>query len=359
MGESMEGLGTQLSALVASEPERYSAESERFKGLDPTYVRELLQALWAPVKGRRAITWGSVLNLCAWVMDQPREIPGRKGGLLDRDPDWGWARNAIAKLLSEGFDHDSIPFELRGQAWSVLEGLTEDPMPTREDDACYGENMDPATYSINTTRGEAMHALVRYACWVRLHLEKEPDGKARAAHGFDEMREVRSVLENHLDPNQDPSLAIRAVYGYRFVTLYFHDRNWAKANLTRVFAHEDALKELRDVAWETYIVANQPSDEVFDALLEEYRRAIEAIGVPRRKNWQHLGNPDSRLAEHLMIEYWWGHINGEKPEGLMASFYAKADPKLRAWTLEFIGRSLHEPSAQVGVEVLARLKNLW
>jgi len=358
MGESMEGLGDQFAALVAVEPERYSAEAERFNGLDPTYIREFLQALWQPAKEGRAIVWPSLLNLCGWVMGQPRAIPGRKGRLLDRDPDWGWARSAIAKVLSEGLDHDSIPFDLRGRAWDVLERLTKDPMPTPEDDVRYGENMDPATYSINTTRGEAMHALIRYALWVRRCQEKERDGKARAARGFDEMPEVRSVLEKHLDPNYEPSNAVRAVYGQRFAALYFLDRTWAKANITRVFPSDDASKGLRNVAWGAYIIFCQPYDELFDALVGEYRKAIAAIGASS-KNWQHLGNPDSRLAEHLMIEYWWGHIDFEKPEGLMASFYAKADPKLRSWALEFIGRSLREPSAPISIDVLERLKALW
>src|SRR5437660_8268252 len=109
--------------------------------------------------------------------------------------------------------------------------------------------MDPATYSINTTRGEVMHALVRYAWWVRLHLEKESGGKARAARGFDEMPEVRSVLEKHLDAVLEPSIAIRAVYGQRFGTLYFLDRNWAMANINRIFPRDGARKELGDVAW--------------------------------------------------------------------------------------------------------------
>jgi hypothetical protein len=231
-------------------------------------------------------------------------------------------------------------------------------MPTTQDDEGYGKNMDPATYSINTTRGEAMHAVVRYALWVGRHLENQPREKAPAGIGFDEMPEVRSILDKHLDPSQEPSVAIRAVYGQRFVTLYFLDPIWAKANINRVFPGDDASKALRDAAWGTYVIFCQPYNEVFDALLEEYRRAIEAIGTPSQ-NWRHLGNPDSRLAEHLMIEYWWGHIDWTRPEGLMSRFYAKADPALRGWALEFVGRSLREESARIDVNLLERLKRLW
>jgi hypothetical protein len=50
MEASVAGLGQQLGALVVSEPERFSAEAEKFEGLDPTYVRGLLQALSEPAK---------------------------------------------------------------------------------------------------------------------------------------------------------------------------------------------------------------------------------------------------------------------------------------------------------------------
>lgn len=231
-------------------------------------------------------------------------------------------------------------------------------MPASGDDVRYGENMDPATYSINTIRGEAMHALIRYALWVRRHLEKEPNGEDRIARGFDEMPEVRSVLEKHLDPNQEPSVAIRAVYGEWLPSLFWLDRNWVRNNINTIFPREEALENFRNVAWEAYIIFGRPYNDLFDALLAEYRRAIERIGSPSQ-NWQHLGDPDSRLAEHLMIEFWWGHIDWEKPEGLMAAFYGKAGPKLRGWALEFVGRSLREDTGQTPPEVLHRLKGLW
>ena len=58
-----------------------------------------------------------------------------------------------------------------------------------------------------------MHTVIRYALWVRQHLEKEPDSEARLQNGFEEIPEVREGLETHLDPSREPSLAVRAVYG--------------------------------------------------------------------------------------------------------------------------------------------------
>lgn len=137
-------------------------------------------------------------------MEQPREIPERKSRYTHLDPGWVWTRKTIASLLATGFESGpvEIPFDYRHVAWEVLKSITEDEEPTRDYEAQYGgSNMDPAALSINTTRGEAMHAVVRYALWVRRHLGNEPDGKERLERGLEEIPETREVLEAHLDPN--------------------------------------------------------------------------------------------------------------------------------------------------------------
>ena len=177
MSPSYEGLGRELTDIVSSEPGPFAASSLGFRAVDPTYVRAFFYGLRDATKQGRGFEWSPVLNLARWVLDQPREIRGRKPeaeahvARHDLDPDWGWTRKAIANLLSEGFGSENearVPFELRSRAWEVLTPLTEDEEPTPEYETRYGgSNMDPATLSINTTRGEAMHAVVRYATWVR------------------------------------------------------------------------------------------------------------------------------------------------------------------------------------------------
>ncbi len=357
-GNTIAGLGHAVGTLVASEPERFSDEADRFEGLDPTYVRALLQALWEPVKQKRSINWDKVLTLCHWVVDQPRTIPGREGRITDQDPDWGWTRKAIANLLTQGFGSEGMPFEARPQAWRILEVLSDDPDPTPEDESQHGPNYEPAEYSINTTRGEAIHAVIGYALWVRRHTEKESEDKSRAAQGFDQMPEVRTVLDKHLDPNAEPSFAIRSVYGQWFPSLVFLDPNWARASTPRIFPDYEASKDLRDAAWKTYIVYCAPYDDVFELLKEQYHQAIERIEIPI-DNGANRRAPDLRLAQHLMTEYWRGNLAEDDPDGLLAHFYAKADPKLCYWALDFVGTSLRNTQGAIPAEILQRLQKLW
>src|SRR5207244_4207949 len=254
------------------------------------------------------------------------EILGRKSQYADLDPGWVWARKTSASLLSAGFESGpaEIPFDCRHVAWEVLKPITGDPEPTRDYEAQYGgSNMDPATLSINTTRGEAIHAVVRYALWVRRHVEKTLNAKDRLERGFAEMPEVLAVLEAHLDPSQDSSLAIRSVYGQWFPWLVLLDHNWAATAVSRIFPRNESLRDLLHAAWETYIIFCEPYNNVFDVLHDEYKHAIERLGTSSAQR-RHLANPEDRLAEHIMILYWRGKLALDGPDGLLVRFYAKA-----------------------------------
>lgn len=363
MGPSIEGLARELKALVASDPEPYAREAARFKDVDATYVRSLLLGLEETLKEKKAFPWDPVLELCHWVVAQPREIPGRSVQVPyeDRDPDWGWTRKAIASLLSRGFESQSvtIPFSLRSVAWDILYPLTEDPEPTIEYEARWGgDNMDPATMSINTVRGDAMHAVVRYALWVRRHIEEEDDGEERLERGFDEMGEVREVLDGHLDRDHDPVLTIRAVYGQWFPWLVLLDSRWAAQRVATIFPPEKALRDLRDAAWQTYLSFCRPYDNVVDLLQDEYRRAVEDIGAASGAV-KPLADPDQRLALHLMSLFWRGKLNLDEPDGLLSRFFFKASADLRGHALSAVGRWLYDTKEAVPSAVLDRLKTLW
>jgi hypothetical protein len=359
---SPEGLGRTLAGVVAAAPEKYAAEAEAFEELDPTYVRALVSGLRDGHKAKRFFSWESVLRLCQWVLAQEREIPGRDESQFDEvDPSWSWTRRAIGDLLTAGFDsaEGDIPIALREAAWAILEPLTEDPDPTPTHEATYGgKNMDPTTLSINTVRGEAMHAVVHYGLWVRRHFERDAAQKARIDRGFEEMPEVRRVLDLHLDPDRDPSAAVRSVYGQWFAWLYLLDPTWATANVDRIFSPDGAFPELSSVAWEAYIIWGGTYDNMLTVLRDQYAHAIDRIGRGA-VSARHPEQPDDRLAEHLMVYYWRGRLPLNQSGGLLARFYSAASADLRAHALGFVGRTVrNEEGPPIPDEVRLRLQGL-
>jgi hypothetical protein len=357
---TLEGLGRELTSLVTSEPLGFAAAAVQFKGLDPTYVRALLRGLQEAAKQDRVFPWEPVINLCHWVMSQPRGVH-EETTYMDRDTGWGWTRKAIAELLGSGFESKSagIPIDLRMQSWEVLQPLTDDPEPTPEDETRDGgSNMDPATLSINTVRGEAMHSVVRYSLWVRRHLEQQERSKQRESHGLGAMPEVRSVLELHLDPGQDPALAIRAVYGQWFPMLVALDNHWTIENAASVFPDNESLRELRSAAWNTYLAYCEPYDDVFDILQDEYGRAVDRVATQTAEA-THLADLSPRLAEHLIVFYLHGRLELDDSQGLLARFYQIAPGTLRAHIASYLGRGLYNAKQGVPPQILDRLRKLW
>jgi hypothetical protein len=353
---SPEGLASELSSVIKEDPGRFAADAPKFQGLDPTYVRAILSGLRDALGQDRSFEWGPVLDLCSWILSQPREIPGRQARMMHADPGWGWTRKAIAGLLSAGLEGrpGGIPIGFRQKVWAILKPLTEDPDPKPEYEQTHGgSNMDPATLSFNTTRGEAMHAVVLYALWVRRHLESEPESESRLQKGFEEMPEVREVLEAHLDPAQDPSLAIRAVYGWWFPWLALLDSEWAQGHARAIFPLDRESEAFFDAAWSTYVVYRWPYDNMLEILRPQYEHAMKQIGS-RCGNTRWPADPDEKLAEHLMVFYWRGKLSLN--DLLLVFLWEEAPNRLRAHAMEFIGRTLER---NVPVENLDRLKQLW
>ena len=368
-GSSISGVGFQLSRLSEQNPERFALAAEQFKELRLTYrwnlVRGLRSAL-ANNKGQegelREFSWSSVLTLCSWIVQESQPSPESETTDDSRDSDLREARRAIADLLRVGFTiegNSKIPFHLRSKVWDTLEPLTHDPNPTPKQEKSYSTSTDKSprdlsNLSINTVRGEAMHTVVRYALWLRRYFEQLPDGSELIKKGFDEMPEVRQVLDEHLDIDQEPSLAIRSVYGQWFPWLMLLDGNWATQNVAKIFPHDEALSDLRSAAWESYIRYCSAYDNVFDLLHEEYSYAVEQSNIACSERQLTEG-----LAEHLMTFYWRGKLHLDEPRGLLALFYTEVSDVIRGYTIEFVGRSLRNTEDAIEPQILNRLQLLW
>lgn len=361
---SPEGLGRSLSTVVAERPRPYALVAQDFYGLDPTYVRALLSGLREAIKEGRNFEWRPVVELCRRVVTAPWLIEPGVSQELDRDSTWSPSNQSIAELLSVGFEDrpGSIPTELRSDVWQILLGLMEDPDPDQAYEREYGgSNMDPLTLSINTVRGEAMHAVVRYALWLR----RATDQQVESTHQMMDVNgkyslpdEVISVLDRHLDPIADPSLAVRAVYGQWLPWLAMLDESWVRTRLAQILPSSMTERPYWDAAWETYLTYSRLFVDTFDILRPEYERALGRMrtwdaGVRRRTD------PDDRLAEHLMVLYWWGRLELNEVGGLITVFYERAPLGVRRHALDFIGWSLPKPGDSLEPEISERLRTLW
>ena len=360
-----EGLGRVLGDAIAHDPAGYVEQAQAFQGLDPTFVRFFFSGLETALKEHRPVEWAPVLSLAQRVLEQPREIQGRKTDLMEADESWQWTRGAIANLLEDGLNQREpqpgqpaqypLPFDERARVWAILEPLTHDPDPTPEYEAQFGgDNMDPRTLAINSVRGKAMNALIAYAFWIRQHLDCLPE---RPATTLDVMPEVREALEGHLDVARDPSLAIRSTYGRYFPWLHRIDPMWTQNAVESIFPAEEPLAAYRSAAWDAYLMFCRPYDSLLSLLEQEYLRSARALLTPDQSE-KHGHSPSVRLAEHLMSYYWSDKLtlNGE----LMVTFFQSAPDELRGRAISLLGRFLaKDPESPIAEATLDRLRALW
>jgi hypothetical protein len=348
-----DGLAGSLTSTVAQRPTEFSAVTDQFKTLDPTYVRGLFAGFTSALKNGVQFGWKPVLELATWVSNQPRGIDGRKGGIFRNDPDWGWTRDAIIDLLNAGFEggEERLPHEHRELVWTALAPLTDDPFPSQDDER--GEEFDPSFLSINCTRGRALFAVLAYARWVRDWENKQKAEEAPPVT-FDVMPEVRQILDRHLDVGHEPTLTIRSVYGQGLSVLANLDWEWFRSSVGRIFPLDDPAHF--NAAWESFVVSNMPYDSLLREMEPVYRKAIAEINQPSMM--RSPGSPKDSLADHLLAYYWRGHLTFDGADRLLEEFYKQASDGIRGHAMWYVGRSAAGWRETMPPEVLERLRSL-
>lgn len=352
MADSPEGLGRMLQAGVSRDPNRFAPLATQFKDLSPTYVRSAVQGFQEAVRQGRPFSWEPVLNLCAWALQQPYDYSKEHSARpFEEDPGWRWTRRSIATLLDAGFEAKdaAIPIALKDFAWALLSELAEDDNPSSAFEAEYGgSNMDPATLSLNTTRGQALHGVVRYALWLQRHSENADK------FSFSDAPEVKDVLDAHLDVNRDPSLAIRSVYGQWFPWLVLLDRDWAVERSCKIFPSEDTAVDYWHAAWNTYVKFNPPYNNIAAVLSSQYAAAVLKLDTVRQER-KEGGEAARQLAQHVVVLYGRGQL---ETSSLVQDFFVHAPDWLRAAAISHIGWSLGQ-GGEIPADVIGRFESLW
>lgn len=220
-----------------------------------------------------------------------------------------------------------------------------DPDPAPGDEAsAYEAGQGPGEPGLEYIRPRALIAAVAHALWVR---RNDPDA------GLDEFRRV---LDSHLNPEQEPSRAVRWVYGSCFPQLVVLDRSWAVQNAPSVFPAQTAERPLWEAAWDGYLSASPLVADVCAILDDCYQLAVDRVDSTageRRAVARAHG-----LGRHLVTRYWFGQITLDSHRQLLRRFYQNAPGSVCLDLMRSIGRSLRQVDV-VDPAVADRLMTLW
>jgi hypothetical protein len=356
---SRDGLGRLMGTVVGKNAEAFAKQAHRFLDarIRPVYLYQFFFGLQHGFKNGAHIDWQNVLALATGLVKQA-EAGTLPAFSVDKPHDeweaqWSGTFQAIANLLEDSLRNDTEgpAFTHRAEIRRILEFLCEHPDPTPEYEKEYGgNNMEPVTLSINTVRGRAFHALFSYIFWCDRHLSNKGENGSRIP------QEAKDILEAHLDPARDSSLAVRSVYGQHFPWLVVFDPAWATSIVDRLFPAKDS--ELRYAAWETYL-SNAVFPQVYPVLRPQYEQAISEARK-FKANRRYWADPIVRLADHMMVAY--AYRMEEEKGAVWAKFFQSATPEQRGMAVSFAGRvCIHASPARTGdtPPSINRLQEFW
>lgn len=341
---SPEGLAAVLEGVVKDEPAASAIAAPNFVDVDPSYIRRLLRGLEIALEAGRDFDWLPVLDLIAAIGERPRDAGRQDQVSADVDPGWSWGWQQALQLILHGLDSEAgnkIDLDLFDTVSEIARDYVERPDPSLTDER--EASREPESVALNSVRCTAMRVVIALAARKR---EADESGEG----GLDS--DTAILLEEHLNPEQEPSCAVRSIFGLCFGTLMYCDEAWARAHVPAIFPIED--EGLWRAAWEGFVMSHRPHEKLLEVLGTNYRRAIE--GISTEKPEERLNDPDEELVAHLVSYYLSGSIDFGA-DSLLAQFYERASIERRCQAISILGTSM-ESLSPLGEEGEARLKVL-
>ncbi len=336
---SIDGLSGALGKAVENEPEKFANEIALYNSIFYIYAYHILNGFREAWKNKKSFDWKKVLDFCKAYISNEKFYSGQLS--LENDG-WNataeWVIGTIGNLLTEGMQSDSNAFDLYllPSAKEIIQTLAVNLKPL---DDFKETNMDYPTYSLNSTAGKVLRALLDYS------LRRARDLKSKkSVYKWED--DVKAIIEGTYKKGVVDSYILTGWYYEQF---YFLDKDWLS---TKVFEN---LK-LGDKEWFAFmggfVFGNPPfNKEVYKLFYPHYERAIK----------NNFGLYDHGVIRHLVTFYFWGFEDLGK-EGLMLMFLKFASPAAILELVNFVWRQesyLKSLDAKEAVKIQEKVLNLW
>ncbi len=359
-GPSIEGLARNLEVVAERQPDLLAAIAPRLLDLRRSYVRAAVSG-WAKAVAAGFDPPPAVWELIVRLVGIPDTGDDVDGDFEADDPVWRWAQRRALDLVT-AYVHargEHLDTHDARRAWAVVAPLTSHRDPTPQHEERYGgDNMDPLTLSLNTTRPAALRAAVEV-----LRRLPTADPEATTLRG-----EILDVLARHVSSADDPSLAVAAVFGEALGRLASLDRSWVDARADALFdvlSSDPPSRARADVVVSVALRVYHTGPAVFDLL----RGVMLAMFSPRYAATKHVEGWRGRrstvvvAATHVLRGYLLGFIgeddlllarlsSADAPQGIFAEALGHI-----GWEIMHAVRS-DESADGVAPDVLDRAKRL-
>ncbi|KAF5434969.1 hypothetical protein C5S36_04090, partial [Candidatus Methanophagaceae archaeon] len=348
---SREGLGRIFEEDVKARADDYAENALLLIKGDLHYVfhTHYLRGLESEIKNQEKLALSDVIKLCEFLTGQEEdEFPKQEfePGLLS-------AKLAVANIIAQLLRNKEsiIDDELLDRIRCIIVDLlnTEEQGIDEEDDSSF----DPATRSLNSFRGMAMHDIVIYGLYCERRRKTDQDEEVESVMSpF-----VKEALTERLDKSNDPSLAIHSVFGWYFPQLVYLDRQWALENQELIFPLESDKKDYWHAAWSAYLRFSDVYTDVFPVLITSYQRSLEELtDLDKDQSWDRV---DEKIATHILKAYVMGMIRLGSKDELISMYYLKSDPETRSHGNFWLSQVLESQKPSAEDDVWQKIWDLW
>jgi hypothetical protein len=350
---SRAGLGMTLSQWVSNNPQRATETIDQFLTTDlhPTYITSILDTFSALLKDKRDFDVYAVAKAACWVAESTDALSVPEGGDNWVQATWNWAHMSAARHMTDlMLQTERLDLERAGELFETVRALCFVPRPTPEDEVDYKKEASRyASFALNTPRPVGVEAMIRYARWIKL-ATPEKDFKR------DVLNPVFAVLEQKLDAAEEPSAAVREMFGMQFELLAWLDLEWFNSVIPKLFPGKGGKlpeeKTLDRFAWHSYLLYGRMVLQTLPAMRNRYSAAIKSL----QKGATEFEETDRTLASHLMWFYAYSAIEIDDP--LLVNFFTSASPALCAQAIGDIGWSVGQEDSALPSAIPERLMRL-
>jgi hypothetical protein len=351
---SRSGLGTTLSQWVSDNPQQATEAIDLFltADLDPTYITSILNAASGLLKEKHEFDVYAVAKAARWVAEATDALAVSEGGDTWGEATWNWAHMSAARFMTDlMLETEKLDLARAEELFETVRALCFVPRPTPEEEVEYKKEASRyASFALNTPRPVGVEAMIRYGRWIKL---------ATPAKDFNRvlLNPVFEVLEQKLNAAEEPSAAVREMFGMQFQLLSWLDLEWFSSLIPKLFPGKSGKlpeeKTLDRFAWNSYLLYGGPDLQTLPAIRKRYEAAIKSL----QKSTAEFEETERTLASHLMRFY--SHSAIELDDPLLIQFFTSASPALRSQAIGDIGWSIGQGGGDLIPTIQERLMRLF
>ena len=335
-----DSMSKELGTLVKNNPKRFVPLLKEIAATKNEYFDETIRAF---TEVANSLDENSVINILTALTELYKV-----GNSIEEDEQrdyYSWSKTSsirlIEKLVSKNDDDtELITVKSLIAVTELLLFLCRDEDPSGQDDT----DSDPVNLSVNSIRGKALHAVAYLLAWMN----RNKVGKDRYNFVFEE-------LNWHLNPDNDPSLAIRSVYGWHFELLYGTDVDWVTKNIDVIYSND----ELGNIAFDAYMMFNRVHEEALAILGTVFRQQLSRLSAPPSEGGKAHHDGLKNFVQHLALHYWYSSLD-LSDSSMMSILLKTADKKYVRELANFIGFRLYKSQATKTDDAeINKLVELW